>query len=549
MLIVSIACSNHDIVLSAVRPTVWPEPVQRHLQPLGRTGPTTFCESLPVEIQCYIFTLCLTTTYNPVPWAKRPPLSLACVSRQWRHIVLATPRLWQAIHVRPHGYRSKRRGPEEHDAAIQRRMNGVSTWIARAARLPLSISLIAPRNYDEASLDGLLEVIFRVSAQWKSIGFVMPSSWLQRRNHFPDNHRPTSLESITVKFTGLFYWQNNFALTEILPWLHSPQLRHLSLYHCNAASFAPRLTGLTQLVLDGFIHEDFILPTNALRLLHCCPMLETCYLQLRQPREEDSPADKIELSVPESSISLPQLTRLCIRAATSDHELRRFYDALDCPRLVQFEVKKHWSSVNDICDSPTFLPMLVRSQSCITILVLASNFVHTVNALLLDSLRSIPTLKELHITEPSDRCTLPVEQALTNRFFAAFTIPDENANSEDVLCPALELLYAQPSRASNAAILRMIRSRRSLNMNSIGVARLQRVVVRIAREETHTVEQILGDAEEEELVELRKGGLYVYILDPFEPLPSRKPPSRWPVLGTWGEDVGSPDALEAWDML
>ncbi|KAF9063820.1 hypothetical protein BDP27DRAFT_1189541, partial [Rhodocollybia butyracea] len=89
---------------------------------------------IPPETLAEIFVQCLPP--DP-PYGLRDltkaPLLLTTICKDWRHIALTTPRLWNSLHI----HLPVRLTAE----ACAKRVQGVIAWLERSGSLPLSISL------------------------------------------------------------------------------------------------------------------------------------------------------------------------------------------------------------------------------------------------------------------------------------------------------------------------------------------------------------------------------------------------------------------------
>ncbi|KAK7048957.1 hypothetical protein R3P38DRAFT_2872240 [Favolaschia claudopus] len=101
---------------------------------------------LPLELQSDIFLRCFpdssTSATEPIPSA--PPMVFMAVSRMWRDIALATPRLWAALRMK---YLPR------SDSFVERCRN----WMKRAGRYPLTLALHGDLIVDHHARDLLDE--------------------------------------------------------------------------------------------------------------------------------------------------------------------------------------------------------------------------------------------------------------------------------------------------------------------------------------------------------------------------------------------------------
>ncbi|KIK62011.1 hypothetical protein GYMLUDRAFT_165325, partial [Collybiopsis luxurians FD-317 M1] len=93
---------------------------------------------LPSETLGEIFLRCLPSdSAYGIRSLKHAPLLMTTICRNWRHIAIETPGLWNSIHIYfpPHLRR------DAASAAALQRIAGVNLWLQRSGILPVSISL------------------------------------------------------------------------------------------------------------------------------------------------------------------------------------------------------------------------------------------------------------------------------------------------------------------------------------------------------------------------------------------------------------------------
>jgi hypothetical protein len=122
--------------------------------------------ALPPEVLGEIFFFCLRFDKDLLvtPHLDDAPLVLCVVCRQWRSVVLSTPKLWNSIFFESHLLNTERYTPQS--AALY--IDFCHEWLFRARNTPLSICLDA----NDVCLDTpneLVDIISELSQQWQNI--------------------------------------------------------------------------------------------------------------------------------------------------------------------------------------------------------------------------------------------------------------------------------------------------------------------------------------------------------------------------------------------
>ncbi|KAJ7679267.1 hypothetical protein DFH06DRAFT_1078732 [Mycena polygramma] len=278
---------------------------------------------LPEDVVAEIFTACLPQERNAVMSAADSPLLLCHVCRAWRNLALLTPRLWASLHIVASGEASK----------LQQINDAVELWLSRSRELPLSISFVRSLSACVGSdFSVLFATLVRYACRWRRIRFaldndpsivplVMLSSadvpnleTIVLQNYYRDRDEPAWRALSFITTSSL----RSVALAGVSDSIHTliswSRLRHLFLGH------DPHSSGW-QTVAEG------------LKMLRCCPDLETCTLALTSssPLEDVPPLCRMEhlhrLSVVDTSLGtfdffryldLPNLRTLEYRAEHTD---------------------------------------------------------------------------------------------------------------------------------------------------------------------------------------------------------------------------------------
>ncbi|KAJ3863212.1 hypothetical protein EV359DRAFT_43570, partial [Lentinula novae-zelandiae] len=105
----------------------------------SHVSPASQNHRLPVEILADIFLYCLPTIYDVPPprLTDQAPLLLVAVCREWRLIVLNTPRLWSSPQIRLPPPASM------NSMSFKRQLDGIDLWLRRSgSTIPITVSLM-----------------------------------------------------------------------------------------------------------------------------------------------------------------------------------------------------------------------------------------------------------------------------------------------------------------------------------------------------------------------------------------------------------------------
>ncbi|KAJ3808386.1 hypothetical protein F5876DRAFT_78780 [Lentinula aff. lateritia] len=106
-------------------------------------APASQNQHLPVEILTDIFLNCLPTIHDTPPprLTDQAPLLFLAVCREWRLIVLNTPRLWSSPHIRIPPPASM------NSMSLKRQLDGIDLWLRRSgSTIPMTVSLMFYRG-------------------------------------------------------------------------------------------------------------------------------------------------------------------------------------------------------------------------------------------------------------------------------------------------------------------------------------------------------------------------------------------------------------------
>ncbi|KAJ2919746.1 hypothetical protein MD484_g754, partial [Candolleomyces efflorescens] len=247
----------------------------------------------------------------------------------------------------------------------------IEAWIARAAKFPLTISVHQPQNVSDstkgkAEQNSILETVFQVSKQWRSIQIAAPASTLERVLAM-SGHDLESLEHFAAQWSISYRAQS--ALTTagagagggtagegsgpsspaITLFSSAPNLKRLSLQ--NIPHTIPQLHvqwhNITELILGEFAiprgaPRHLLFAHRALDVLEKCPNLARCRLTLGNPHAFSlSPTggghqQLTQIDESRAVVRLEYLECLCI---LEGDPLGSFFKFLELPKLKEFVFK------------------------------------------------------------------------------------------------------------------------------------------------------------------------------------------------------------------
>ncbi|KAK7049077.1 hypothetical protein R3P38DRAFT_3257579 [Favolaschia claudopus] len=238
---------------------------ERHCDPIAR---------LPLELQSEIFMHCASSESAPHPL--KPPLSLLSISRHWRAIALATPRLWADLRLESLRTRKSSSYLEYCHA-----------WIQRAHDAPLSLALYGDLIVDHAIRDFMHS--YKLSHLSLEMGSIITRGHDCRQIQIHDPYLPhLKTLSITV-YRGMIlgHVSDWMALLEAAPGLVECTMENIVYQESSYAYISPHPlihTSLRKLWLgrpwDGDHRSYRIVPTNSAVVLDLTtlPALRDLYI-------------------------------------------------------------------------------------------------------------------------------------------------------------------------------------------------------------------------------------------------------------------------------
>ncbi|KAJ6566856.1 hypothetical protein B0H19DRAFT_1138746 [Mycena capillaripes] len=370
---------------------------------------------LPEDIVREIFMATLSSTRNSVISPDEAPLLLCQICKSWRTVALTTPRLWASVHI-----------VIPTESKLPRLANTVSAWLRRSGTVPLDISLVYSHTSESSCNDSpVVSALVAVSRRWRNIRLVV-------RNYA--DLEPLSaedvplLQSISIQDGYTRLWDS---FPRRLSFLATKSLRSVELPTMDCLLQAPVAWGaLIDLKVAGSITCQ-----AALKILHQCPLLETCDV-----RVDTWSSDNTAQHQP---VSLTQLRHLTLGHGKGAQVL---LTRMTLPALrsfgcysdkILFDVRPIFPSSMGHLES---LKIDVRKLS---------------SEALLAALSEVPSLEELHIRQEP---YLPNRAGVDPDFLKHLTPASDGADS--VSCPHLRCLTLTAFGAvSDDTILQFIQAR------------------------------------------------------------------------------------------
>ncbi|KAF7362719.1 F-box domain-containing protein [Mycena venus] len=427
---------------------------------------------LPQDIIRAIFVACMPSTRNAVMSPDDSPLLLCQICSAWRQLALTTPQLWASLHI-----------VVPSPSKINQLTQTVGSWLSRSGIVPLSISMVTSSSYptfDDINIDHdlteLLSLLADMTSRWHRIRMIPPAfSSFKPLSHLSAADFPI-LKTLSIGSSSLF----GVASVESSPWqslslLTAPNLRSVSISSgYDFAHLQLPWTQLTHLSIDG---TPYVWPRpfniqDAITVMQRCLNLRTCGFIL---------AETADPSVPLAPVCLPYLWHLSLVDDMGDLEADRLFTKLSLPNLRSL---KYTCVSIPIFHTPRhiFLPSLER---------LSLNVSGLESSHLIESLRLLPLLIDLELVRDPVLASAPgTTMSLPDPDFLARLIP----HSTSPLCPNLRRLHLSHFRAlSDETILAFIRARTTSVSDAGPVARLERIVVQLARESTSNLAAALEE--------------------------------------------------------
>ncbi|KDQ17651.1 hypothetical protein BOTBODRAFT_64088 [Botryobasidium botryosum FD-172 SS1] len=296
---------------------------QNQLSPMHRL-------QIPDEIFSMIFELAVPAGRKD---PREAPLAIAAVSRSWRRIALATPRIWTRI-----------------------TNSSVHHFLPRARSAPLEVEYRHVKDRRSTSLKNFLSPLIPHSDQWRVLHLAMHDTDIPS---FADlaTTPATNLESLRVTPQSMLGDLDQVDFDIFCG--YTPRLRELDLRSLALESFTfPIFCGLVHLRFSTieFIGTDEDLTYQVLRVISVCPKMEELHLgpfYTTEPSHEGAHSPKI------SRVPLPSLRVFTLENILNPHIALALMDSIQFPSTTRVRL-----SVDD--DTPFQLfPSIPSPNLCL----------------------------------------------------------------------------------------------------------------------------------------------------------------------------------------
>ncbi|KAF7362689.1 hypothetical protein MVEN_00618200 [Mycena venus] len=315
-------------------------------------------------------------------------------------------------------------------------------------------TLPASRNCTLSS-DEMPLLLCRICKSWRALALTTPRIWASIHIVVP---APSKLPQLTEKSIVV---KHNEDIEGSLMFLATRSLRRIECTGTPSILDGPVSWGsLTHFTVSPISTAD------ALRILHQCPLLETCDLVFRgRLTASDAYRTPVQL------ISLPRLLHLSIsytRVLSTDGP--HFFDNIVVPALRYFHCCCYGMPPANIPLRCLFPSMPVHLEH------LKVHVLRFASSTLLAALAEMPSLKDLHIFGEPWSQPGP-EQHRDPEFLVHLTPVSESVDSDSVLCPKLRRVeLTNFKEVSDNTLLEFIRSRTGPRIGSRTSSEVSNVV-------------------------------------------------------------------------
>ncbi|KAL0581137.1 hypothetical protein V5O48_000926 [Marasmius crinis-equi] len=445
---------------------------------------------LPEDIVREIFLRCLDP--YPIRSTKRAPLLLTTICRSWRDIALATPRLWNSIHVFLPSTSAltmiiaddigKQKMKDEYRHLMEQRRAGVEIRLKRSGSVPLSFSvsfgmrgrapmpIVEPKpDHRDVMMQSVLETFIQHRTRWKEVRFwgSVGSQIIQSLGTLKPEELP-QLEALEPSFSN---WDIDWSLHNVDNLLSAPSLHKLNLAtHRNRFVDLPvQWERMTELTICPRAVGSFV-AIDALQILSFTHKnIRKCSFLVDIPRNAHPPNYAADLQ--STLIHLPLLRSMDLRfrklgedeiadvrsEEVSDQDVGAFMAVLSCPCLKHLIIDGGAVAMENSPLTQFLARSECRLESFITDFMMSDKaMVHT--------LQLMPDLTSLTLSCGSAHAPDGVGISLE----ALKTVDPENSK---LLCPSLQHLRLMYVNRTNAdLLLEAVKARMEQPTSSSGVA-------------------------------------------------------------------------------
>ncbi|KAF7361256.1 F-box domain-containing protein [Mycena sanguinolenta] len=346
--------------------------------------------TLPVELLAEIFELTICDSdLSKFPYSSRLPLHVrdafrvSQVCRHWRQIAIGTPRLWTGpITVDFHP--TRRRGFEEEEMYA----DGVKTWLARSAPLPVQITIMGPINRSWLTKSGsrLTDALLSIASRWRSLWiYPAPGGFVERLASCSLD----SLEALTL--SSVDHAGSHFGLPTMLSFINAPRLRKVTLD--TTCGIPMPWVQLTDINLQNDVPPERLKDIFS----QCKSVVRACVRTSGWSAFPPARAD---------ALVLHHLQFLSVTWAGEDFNDILFLDCISAPPLDELHLCFDPEGAGVEWEEATFTAFQIRSPNITRLKIEGNGFAVPANALVA-ALRHTPALTHLTIDDCPGTEALP----------------------------------------------------------------------------------------------------------------------------------------------
>lgn len=305
------------------------------LQLKGKRNELSVTARLPAELLEQIF-LSYQQEVVLAYGAKKPVwMRITFVSKRWREVALAMPRLWDII-------------------SINWKTDLLQTMLHRSASFPFSLEGSLEGAYGEVDLEELRRSLLHAK-RLRSVNLRMPGKLFEAISILASRPAPT-LHSLTLQSSGL---SNEIIRLDLFDGC-TPELRHVAINRIMVDPRSSIFKGLTSLRLDAMLGAQTRPSCNAfLDALDACPGLCELHIHKHCPRLANGVArDSAFIDTQARTCRLPELKTVSIRD-----------DICECAQLLSYLILPESTDITCEADVYPRLPNLPDETQYAQVLV------------------------------------------------------------------------------------------------------------------------------------------------------------------------------------
>lgn len=420
---------------------------------------------LPTETLSEIFVRCLPEDRYASRDITDAPLLLTTISREWRRTAIATPALWNSLHIFIPSHLTLK--------AVEGKTAGSTLWLERSRSLPISISLYLDmvrsmgRGSGSVYRRALVDIIIpKFSSRVKELKFIGPSEEIAYLDSLSSCYFPI-LNALHIQTIGSYEYNPPApkflfsSLVRRMPCLNNLGINGFAVFSVYYIQLEIDWDKLTQLTLQPSTEHIFS-PAEIHTILGRTRRLQSLALHTGTDNWD---SHNVNTSVDVCHLPNLRNLRLSFLCSGTQSEVRgsleNFFRSLCCPSLKVLHLSCHGYIFETVQDVPfTALTSLQDVETLLLDVPLTKNS-------LLECLSLLPNLHFLQIIDP-----LAKDESRGYRF--AHTVDDailtclgSHESTSTLLCPHLKHLRilfkgsvdTSPSRITNDVLLTFLEGR------------------------------------------------------------------------------------------